>query len=93
MSNSTTTTIVAGEYGATHVVTWDDGEAYLTIPASLVADVVNGHSRLVGARTFGEQAYALTSLSDTMSDLATWHPRYRSETGEIDNRAIVEDES
>lgn len=48
-----------------------------------IAAVVWGVQDLLSSKTLGEQAANIEWLSNHVSDLASWHPDYDVNTGEI----------
>lgn len=61
-----------------------DENLEIPVPASLVAEVVWSADGLLQATSINQQASWANRLSNATSDLATWHPRWDIETGEID---------
>lgn len=53
------------------------------VPSDLLGDVVRGWERLTEAKSLLDQSSAFESLNDDMFQLATWHPGFNSETGEV----------
>lgn len=49
-----------------------------------MAEVEADWIRFRDAKTMGAEMHAFISLSNSISDLATWHPDYNIETGEIE---------
>ena len=61
-----------------------DEDLEISVPASLVEEIVANVEGLLAATSINEQALYANRLNNTSSDLASWHPRWNLNTGEID---------
>lgn len=62
----------------------------ILIPQDLVSSVVFYTKRLFAARSLEDQMWAGERLRNHIADLATWHPDFDYETGNIEDGNVVE---